>query len=539
MEQQPPAADQAQPPQEAVPEGQSAGPEEQQQQQQQEQPKQEQEPQQEQPKEQQPEQQPAQPQAQAEPQQAPEQASDAQQAAPQDSPSSAAPQAEVAPEAKPAEGEQQAVQQQPEEAAKVEPEVAAVRPETVSNGVSAAAAEVKEGQETAEGKQQSNGVDCGANGAAQKEESTRCNLTLVLHEKLRMELEQRPLPAAPRTGEVQLATHTVGICGSDVKYWQCGKIGNFILTKPMILGHETSAIVTQVGEGVTTLKVGDKVAVEVGLPCSHCQLCREGKYNLCSRMAFAATPPYDGTLTRYFNHPANFCFKLPEKISLEEGALLEPMAVAVHACQRAPVKLGDVVLVCGAGAVGLLSMMTAKAHGATVIMTDISEARLQFAKEMGAHETLLIKKELDPLEVAASVRQYAKKVKPDLDGVDVVLECSGAESSLHLAIHSAGVGAQIVCVGCQADMVTIPLNCAVMQEIDIKGVLRYRNCYPLAMALVESGKINLRPLITHRFPLEQSVSAFESCSRGEGLKILIKCMDEKLNLGQQESNGAN
>lgn len=359
----------------------------------------------------------------------------------------------------------------------------------------------------------------------------RCNLTLVLHEKLKIELEQRPLPGKPKPNEVQLATHTVGICGSDVKYWQCGKIGNFILTKPMILGHETSAIVIEAGESVKHLKPGDKVAVEVGLPCSTCSLCRAGKYNLCNQMAFAATPPYDGTLTRYFNHPADFCFKLPEAVSLEDGALLEPMAVAVHACQRAPIKLGDVVLVCGAGAVGILAMLCAKAFGAShIIITDVLESRLEFARSLGASATFLVTRETKPADLAAQVRQFTAKVKPDQSGVDVVLECSGAEPSLHLAIWSATVGAQIVCVGCQADQVTIPLNNAVMQEIDIKGVFRYRNCYPLAMSLVESGKIDLRPLVTHRFKLEEAVQAFESCFKGEGVKIMIKCMDDSLKL---------
>lgn len=362
--------------------------------------------------------------------------------------------------------------------------------------------------------------------------NSRCNLTLVLHEKLRLGLEQRPLPPRPEANEVTLATHTVGICGSDVKYWQQGKIGHFVLKKPMILGHETSAVVIETGADVKSLQPGDKVAVEVGLPCSTCHLCRAGRYNLCNQMAFAATPPYDGTLTRYFNHPANFCFKLPETVSLEDGALLEPLAVAVHACQRAPIKLNDIVLVCGAGAVGLLSMLSAKAFGAShVIITDISEKRLEFAKSIGASATFLCRKGMTVDQMAGEVRKLAAQFRPQggPDGFDVALECSGAESSLNLAIQVASVGAQIVCVGCQPDQVTVQLNCAIMQEIDIKGVFRYRNCYPLALSLVESGKINLRPLVTHRFPLEDSLQAFETCCRGEGVKILIKCMEDNNN----------
>lgn len=358
--------------------------------------------------------------------------------------------------------------------------------------------------------------------------ANRCNLTLVLHEILRMELEQRPLPPKPKANEVSLATHTVGICGSDVKYWQQGKIGNFILKKPMILGHETSAIVMEVGSEVKSLRPGDKVAVEVGLPCSACALCKNGKYNLCSQMAFAATPPYDGTLTRYFNHPADFCFKLPESVSLEEGALLEPLAVAVHACKRAPVKLGNIILVCGAGAVGLLSMLAAKAFGASyVIVTDVLESRLSFAKQLGADKTYLVDRNTKPSELGALIKEHIATVAPDSNGgVDITLECSGAESSMNLAIQSAGIGSTIVCVGCQPDTVNLSLSCALSQEIDIKGVFRYRNCYPLAMSLVQSGKIDLKPLITHRFQLENAKEAFETCHKGIGVKILINCMHD-------------
>lgn len=374
--------------------------------------------------------------------------------------------------------------------------------------------------------------DISNNARNEDNQRSKCNLTLVLKEKLKMELEQRPLPGKPAPNEVSLATHTVGICGSDVKYWQQGKIGHFVLTKPMILGHETSATVIEIGENVKNLRPGDKVAVEVGLPCSVCARCRAGKYNLCSEMAFAATPPYDGTLTRYFNHPADFCYKLPEAVSLEEGALLEPLAVAVHACQRSSIKLGDVVLVCGAGAVGLVSMLSAKAFGAQhVIVTDVLESRLEFARKMGASATVLVERNSKVSDLSNQVRCIADRLKPGSDGIDVVLECSGAESSINLALESTCVGGQIVCIGCQPDTVTVQLSSALMREIDIKSVFRYRNCYPIAMALVESGKINLKPLITHRFRLEQAVEAFEACSRGEGVKILISCMDSKTDLG--------
>lgn len=359
----------------------------------------------------------------------------------------------------------------------------------------------------------------------------KCNLTLVLKEPLNMILEQRPLPPKPAPNEVTLATHTVGICGSDVKYWQTGKIGHFVMKKELILGHETSAIVTDVGSKIKNLKVGDKVAVEVGLPCNTCAKCRTGRYNLCSDMAFAATPPFDGTLTRYFNHPADFCFKLPESVGLEEGALLEPLSVAVHACQRATIKLGDVVLVCGAGAIGLVTMLSAKAFGASyVIMTDVNESRLQFAKKMGANATICIQKGQTVDELAELVRQTAEELKPGgSDGVDIVLECSGAESSFNLALQATCLGGQIILVGCQPDTVTIQISAAILKEIDIKTVFRYKNCYPIALALVESGRIDLKPLISHRFALEQAVEAFEVCAKGQCVKVLVNCMESDRN----------
>lgn len=373
-----------------------------------------------------------------------------------------------------------------------------------------------------------NGMKSTTNGICKDDEikAAMCNLTLVLKEPLNMILEQRPQPPKPAPNEVRLATHTVGICGSDVKYWQTGKIGHFVMKKELILGHETSAIVMDVGSKVKNLKIGDKVAVEVGLPCNTCAKCRTGRYNLCSDMAFAATPPFDGTLTRYFNHPADFCFKLPDSVSLEEGALLEPLSVAVHACQRATIKLGDVVLVCGAGAIGLVTMLSAKAFGASyVIMTDVNESRLEFAKKMGANATICIKKGQTVEELAEIVRQVAEDLKPGSDGVDIVLECSGAESSFNLALQATCLGGQIILVGCQPDKVTIQISAAILKEIDIKTVFRYKNCYPVALALVESGRIDLKPLISHRFPLEKAVEAFEVCASGQCVKVLVNCLD--------------
>src|SRR5581483_6978841 len=182
------------------------------------------------------------------------------------------------------------------------------------------------------------------------------------------------MPEKPEPDEVLLETLCVGICGSDVHYWQLGHIGDFILTTPMVLGHETCARVIACGENVTHLNPGDRVAIEPGESCRRCHYCKVGRYNLCTGgLTFHATPPYHGTLTRYFKHAGDLCFKVPNYMSDEETALLEPLAVGVHAAERANVKIGNNVLICGAGPIGLVSIMAAKAMGANAIcVTDIS-----------------------------------------------------------------------------------------------------------------------------------------------------------------------
>ncbi|KAJ1671625.1 hypothetical protein EV182_007527, partial [Spiromyces aspiralis] len=220
-------------------------------------------------------------------------------------------------------------------------------------------------------------------------ENTVCLLRSINH----IDMAHTDIPT-PRAHEVQINVKVTGICGSDVHYWKRGAIGDFVVKKPMILGHESAGIVTAVGNEVTGLKVGDRVALEPGWPCfgRGCSHCREGNYNLCPMMKFAATPPYHGTLANYVCQPAEFCYKLPDCVSLEEGALVEPLSVAVQAVEQAAiVQIGHPVLVMGAGPVGLLTALCAQAAGASPVMvTDIDEFRLKFACERGVNKTYLI-----------------------------------------------------------------------------------------------------------------------------------------------------
>lgn len=269
--------------------------------------------------------------------------------------------------------------------------------------------------------------------------------------------------------------------------------------------------------GVTHLKVGDVVAIEPQIPCRDCYQCRTGKYNLCPNVYFFGVPPRDhGALTRYLKHDASFCFKLPDGMTPEEGALLEPLSVGIMACQRAPVQLGQSVLVLGSGPIGLVSLLAAKAFGAShVCVTDMNEQRLETAKSMGADSIVLSKPGEDPKEVAK------RAVKQIGASPDVSIDCVGVESTVVTGIHATRIGGIMVNVGCGALNITIPLQTANTKEIDCKGVFRYRETWPLAIKLVSEKRVDVSKLVTHRFKLEQAMEAFEVAKSGVGIKVMI------------------
>lgn len=342
------------------------------------------------------------------------------------------------------------------------------------------------------------------------------NLTAILYKQGDIRLEDVPIPE-PGAGEVQLCMQHVGICGSDVHYWQHGAIGDFVLKAPMVLGHEAAGVVSKIGEGVTSLEVGDRVAIEPGVPCRMCSECKRGRYNLCYDMKFCATPPFHGNLARYYVHAADFCYKLPDHVSTEEGALLEPLSVGVHACRRAGVTLGSKVLICGAGPIGLVNLLTVKACGASqVCITDLDEKRLEMAKKIGADFTVKVTSK-DAKEMAGKIEECFGE-KPEIS-----IECSGAPPSIKTAIFATRSGGCVVLVGLGPAEVTLPIVDAAVREVDIRGIFRYVNCYPTALAMVASGKVDVKPLITHRFSLEETLDAFNTTLRGEGIKVMIKC----------------
>lgn len=222
-----------------------------------------------------------------------------------------------------------------------------------------------------------------------------------------------------------------------------------MLTSPIVLGHESSGTVVKCGPAVRNLAVGDRVAIEPGVPCRYCDHCRAGAYNLCADTVFAATPPWDGTLQKYYSVASDFCYKIPDHMSFEEGAMVEPTAVAVQICKVAELRADQTVLVFGAGPIGVLCQAVAKAYGARkVIGVDISQARLDFAKGYGADETFLPPRfDGDSVEAAEKVADMIKKQFSLGEGADVVLECTGAEPCIQAGIFAAKKGGTYVQAG--------------------------------------------------------------------------------------------
>lgn len=287
----------------------------------------------------------------------------------------------------------------------------------------------------------------------------------------------------------------------------------------MVLGHESAGTVVSVGPGAKHLKAGDRVALEPGVPCRHCPYCKDGKYNLCTDMRFAATPPYDGTLAKYYVLPEDFCVPLPTHVSLDEGALVEPLAVGVHVVRQAEVNPGESVVVFGAGPVGLLCAAVARAHGAVkVVMVDIVESRLEFAKSYAATGVFNALHSRDAkVNAAEIIKQFGLGF-----GADVAIDASGAAPSINTAIHVVRTGGRYVQAGMGADEITFPIMAMCCKEITVKGSFRYGpGDYKLAVDLLAGGKVSVKELVTSRFKFEQAEEAFKEFKKGKGIKILI------------------
>ncbi|MDO4782457.1 MAG: NAD(P)-dependent alcohol dehydrogenase [Capnocytophaga felis] len=318
----------------------------------------------------------------------------------------------------------------------------------------------------------------------------------------KMGYTEREIPT-PKDNEVLVKLEYVGICGSDLHYYETGRIGDYIVKPPFVLGHEPGGTVVEVGKDVKHLKVGDRVSLEPGKTCGHCEFCRRGEYNLCPDVVFFATPPVDGVFLEYVAHEADLCFKLPDNVDTMAGALIEPLTVGFHAANQGGAHAGQTALVFGSGCIGLVSMMALKAVGLSkVYVVDVMQKRLDKALELGATGVINAKEE-DVLEVV--------KELTDGHGMDLVIETAGLELTTRQAIYAAKKGANIVLVGySQSGEMTLPMSLALDKELTFKTVFRYRHIYPMAIDAVASGKVNLKGIITNVFDFDDIQNAMDS-----------------------------
>lgn len=333
--------------------------------------------------------------------------------------------------------------------------------------------------------------------------------SLVLERK--DELSLRDFPAIDRVEEklgphdVRIKLHTVGICGSDVHYYTHGKIGPFVVNEPMILGHEASGTVIETGSAVTTLKVGDRVCMEPGIPDPNSKATRLGMYNIDPAVRFWATPPVHGILRPTCVHPEAFTFKIPDNVSFAEAAMVEPLAVGVHAATKARIRPGDNAVVLGAGPIGLVTALAALAAGcARVYVTDLAAKKLEIAGSLS--------RAIVPVDVRS--QNLVDIVKRDTDGwgVDVVFEATGSPHAARTVFEPLAPGGCVVMIGGQPDPIQYDAGAAMVREARVENIFRYAHAFPRCVGMLSSGAINVKPLITRTFDFDESVHAFETAA---------------------------
>lgn len=305
--------------------------------------------------------------------------------------------------------------------------------------------------------------------------------------------------------QVLIRVAAVGVCGSDVHYYEHGRIGPYVVESPLVLGHELSGTIEAVGENVDSARVGRRVAVEPQRACRVCDQCKAGRYNLCPHMEFFATPPIDGAFSQFVAIQSDFAFDIPDSVSDEAAALIEPLSVGIWACRRAEVGPGDRVLIAGAGPIGVILAQTSRAFGASeVIVTDIDSSRRDAALLFGATRVV------DPLAEAVE----------GLD-VDAFIDATGAASAVRSGIKAVRPAGRVILVGLGADELELPVSYLQNREIWLSGVFRYANTWPLAIELVSSGKIDLDGLVTAKFGLAEAERALTIGKESGQLKAIV------------------
>ena len=318
-------------------------------------------------------------------------------------------------------------------------------------------------------------------------------------------IEERPVPV-PGPNQVLVEVAAVGVCGSDVHYYRHGRIGDFVVNDPMILGHELSGRIAAVGEGVDEARVGQRVAVEPQHPCRRCKQCKAGRYNLCPEMKFYATPPIDGAFCRYVIIDEDFAYAVPDSMSDDAAALLEPLSVAITTMRKAGIVPGSSILIAGAGPIGVICAQAARAFGASrIVVTDLVESRREKALKFGATEVL------DPTQVDVSA----------IEPVDAFVDATGVPVAVQSGIKAVGPAGKVVLVGMGADEYPLPVSHIANLEITVTGVFRYTDTWPAAIHLVQSGAVDLDAMVTGRYDLEHVADALDSDTDPASLKSIV------------------
>ena len=343
--------------------------------------------------------------------------------------------------------------------------------------------------------------------------------SLVLERKGQLALRDIALDQDLSPTDVRIAVHTVGICGSDVHYYTHGKIGPFVVEQPMVLGHEASGTVVEVGTQVTHLKPGDRVCMEPGIPDATSRAAKLGIYNVDPAVRFWATPPVHGCLTPLVVHPAAYTYRLPDQVSFAQGAMVEPFAIGMQAALRARIQPGDIGLVTGAGPIGMMTALAALAGGcAKVMVADLAQPKLDFIGANPGIETVNIRTTPAAQAIAEATDGW---------GADVVFECSGAAPAILGLPALARPGGTVVLVGMPVDPVPVDIVGLQAKELRIETVFRYANVYDRAISLIAAGKVDLSPLISATIPFADSIAAFDRAveARDTDVKIQIRMPD--------------
>ncbi|KAL1872318.1 hypothetical protein VTK73DRAFT_1549 [Phialemonium thermophilum] len=345
------------------------------------------------------------------------------------------------------------------------------------------------------------------------------NRAVVWVGQRKLEVQQRPVHP-PGDNDVLVEIIATGICGSDCHNWESDSV-----SRQLVLGHESSGIIKQVGKNVKDRAVGQHVAVEPGFACMECEFCVRGNPNICANLKYCGLDPTDGTLCQYFTCRSSMTVPIPDNVSWEEAGSIQPLAIAVQLARRAGLNTHQSLAILGCGPLGLLTLAVAKAYGVKkIVMFDIEESRTQFAKAYGAHSALVMPKNTDKDSLAFAT-DFAKEVISANDlgsGFDVTVEASGAEICAQMAVCMLKPGGTYIQAGLGKPLTPVPLFMVTAKELTIKGTVRYTpGCFQEAISLLSRNLVDLKPLVTSTYPLTKANEAFEAQHARKDIKIVI------------------